>query len=36
MIERAWMEGVYDGVRTDTDMHHRQAASIVPLTFYDG
>ncbi len=35
MIERRWMEGVYDDIKTKTQMHERQAAPALKLTFYD-
>jgi len=34
MIERDWLNGVYDGIKTDTDMQARQAREPIPLTFY--
>jgi len=35
MIERRWINGVYDDIRTKTQMHERQAKPMMRLTFYD-
>jgi SAM-dependent methyltransferase len=35
MIERPWMEGVYDDILTRTQMHERQSRPPLKLTFYD-
>lgn len=35
MIERGWISGIYDGIKTPTAMHRRLAAEPVPMTFYD-
>jgi SAM-dependent methyltransferase len=35
MTERRWMEGVYDDIKTKTQMHERQAAPALTMTFYD-
>lgn len=33
--KKAWLEGVYDDIKTKTRMHERQAAPELELTFYD-
>jgi ubiquinone/menaquinone biosynthesis C-methylase UbiE len=35
MMERPWMAGVYDDIKTKTLMHERQAQAPLPLTFYE-
>lgn len=35
MIERRWMSGVYDDIKTKTNMHERQSQPELRLTFYD-
>ncbi|ADU61295.1 MAG: class I SAM-dependent methyltransferase [Pseudodesulfovibrio sp.] len=35
MTKRRWMEGVYDDIKTKTQMHERQAAPPLTMTFYD-
>ena len=35
MIERRWISGIYDDIRTKTQMQERQAKPMMPLTFYD-
>jgi len=36
MSERGWMEGVYDDIKTKAEMHERQAAPRLKMTFYEG
>ncbi len=35
MTSRRWMEGVYDDIRTRTQMHERQAKRPLTMTFYN-
>ena len=35
MIERRWISGVYDDLKTRTNMHERQRQPPRRLTFYD-
>jgi hypothetical protein len=35
VTSRRWMEGVYDDIRTRTQMHECQAMPPLTITFYD-